>query len=190
MQDYEIAALEMGKLAAALGLAIECEFVPFSRSRNAGEASPSLNWRCSVTRSGKPVIGLEAIDYMQGSGYCPAHKKGKAHWSGNSHYMARAVASECETGKISEVRRWRADEFTPGKPIAPPPLVDVLSSLCRDSDALEYARFEDWADDLGFDPDSRKGEAIYRQCLALALALRAATGDDNLQKLRSFANEM
>jgi hypothetical protein len=65
----------------------------------------------------------------------------------------------------------------------------VVASLASDSNVLDYATYEDWGSELGFDPDSRKGEAIYRQCLTLALRLRAALGDGALTALREVAGE-
>lgn len=188
MQDYEIAARDFAALCRDLGLAVDCAFVPFSASRNRAEPRPSLNWRCAVTRNGKPIVGLEAVDYSQGSGHCPASKAGAKRWPCKAD-LASAIALECETGRRAKPdfggRPYRSPD-----PIKAPSVVDVVSALCRDSDALEYARFEDWAADLGFDPDSRKGEACYRECLASALALRAAVGDSNLQALRDLAGRM
>ena len=191
MKDYEIAARDLAAMIVDLGLAVTCQFVPFSASRNAKEAHPSLNWRCTVTRNDKPVQGLESVDYMQWSGHCPASKAGKAHWSANSHIMARAIASECETGKIARAMHGSREPFTSGsKAITPPTAADIIASLCCDAGALDYAVFEDWAADLGFDPDSRKGEATYRACLSYALALRAAVGDEKLGALRDLTNQL
>lgn len=188
MQDYEIAARDLAALVAELKLSADCVFVPFSASRNAAENWQSLNWRCTIKRDGRPITGLEAVDYGQGVAYCPAHKAGANRFPCKSD-LARAIALECETGK-------RAKPDFGGKPyassdrIAPPTAAALIESLARDSDVLEYARFEDWAADLGFDPDSRKGEATYRVCLAQSLALRAAVGNDNLEKLRDLAQKV
>lgn len=189
MQDYERAALELAALAESLGLSIKCAFVPFSQSRNAGTDWQSLNWRCTLERNGKPVTGLEAIEYGQGSGHCPASKAGVKHWGGNRHIMARAVALECETGRIAKPG-WSGEAIDSRKPIAPPTVVDVLASLCLDAGALDYAGFEDWASEYGYDTDSRKANSVYRACLAHGLALRAAVGNDNLQALAALAHEL
>lgn len=45
----------------------------------------------------------------------------------------------------------------------PPTAAEVLDALIMDSDAAE-TNFEDWADSIGFDPDSRKAEKIYETC--------------------------
>ena len=47
-----------------------------------------------------------------------------------------------------------------------PTVVDVLQCLASDASTIEYTDgFEDWAHDLGYDPDSRKAERSYHQCL-------------------------
>lgn len=189
LADYEIAARDFGALCADLALTVRCKFVPFSASRNVGEARPSLNWRCTVTRDGKPIRGLESVDYMQGNGHCPASKAGLKRYPIKAD-LQRAIALECETGHRAAPSHIGSTPYRTSAKVAPPTAVDVISSLCRDSDVIDYSSFEDWAADFGFDPDSRKGEAIYRACLAHALALRAAIGEDNLAKLRDLAGQM
>lgn len=55
-----------------------------------------------------------------------------------------------------------------------PTAVEVMDCLCADAAGIENATgFEDWAADLGYDPDSRRAEAIYKQCGELADELRA-----------------
>jgi len=188
MKDYERAAADLAALAASLGLSMKCQFVPFSASRNAAEKWQSLNWRCTIERNGKPVTGLESVDYGQGTAYTPAHKAGANRFPVKAD-LARAIALECEKGRRAKPGMG-GQPYESRDPIAPPALVDVLSSLCRDSDVLDYVNFEQWAPDLGFDPDSRKGEAIYKACLAHALALRAAVGEEKLAAMRALACEM
>lgn len=170
------------KLAAAieaLGLSIRCEFIPFSQSRNAAEGWQSLNWRVTLERSGREVL---KTDYGQGIGYAPAN--GKIWAGGNSHVKARAIALECETGRIAKPQMGQGEPYKSVKPIDPPSAVDVIWSLSRDADVLDYGTFEDWAENLGYEPDSRKAEAIYRACLEIALKLRAAIGEAGLEALR------
>jgi hypothetical protein len=46
----------------------------------------------------------------------------------------------------------------------PPTLAGVLQSLQSDAQSGEFLLFEDFADEFGFDPDSRSAEATWRQC--------------------------
>jgi hypothetical protein len=61
---------------------------------------------------------------------------------------------------------------------------DVIYSLLSDSDAIDYPTFDDWADSMGYDKDSRKAESIYRACLYIGLKMRVALGDKGLADLR------
>lgn len=112
-----------------------------------------------------------------------------------SDYLEEWRAAECESGIALEhdgfagAKNFKPKRIrVPGKhqsktvPILPDP-VDVIYSLVMDSSVLDHATFESWAGDFGYDPDSRKGESIYRQCLEIALSLRAAVGDSGLQTL-------
>jgi hypothetical protein len=44
-----------------------------------------------------------------------------------------------------------------------PTLVDLMSSLLSDASCVLGNSFDDFCADLGYDPDSRKAEAIYHQ---------------------------
>lgn len=159
----------------ALGLTVSAVFVPQSQSRNAKEVKTpsdlSLNWRVTVNRNGRPVI---ETDYMQGIGHVPAYNR-RDLGHANSLLRFEALKKEAETGRHSQGL---------ARPLPAPTAADVLYSLCSDAGALDYASFEDWAADFGFDTDSREAERIYRACLDIGLKLRAAIGDAGLEQLR------
>jgi hypothetical protein len=156
--------------AASLGITMNAKFIPWSQSRNKAEKSPSLNWRITLHRSGRPIL---TCDYSAGSGHCPSYKQGD-----NSINRSDMVRRECETGAA-----WT------GRARILPDLADVLHSLSSDADVLDYATFEDWAENVGYDLDSRRGERIYRACLDTALKLRAALGDDGMRALREAVQD-
>jgi hypothetical protein len=167
--------------AETRGITMDATFVPFSKSRNAEEKHPSLNWKIALSKNGRVFL---TTDYMQGSGYAPAYKLFKHNTSDH----VNAIQIECETGR--ECTRRTLDGFPMrNKPIDPPSIVNVLASLAMDASAIDSATYEDWACELGYDQDIRKGEAIYRQCLEIALKLRAAVGDQGLQKLREATQD-
>jgi len=66
-----------------------------------------------------------------------------------------------------------------------PDLCDVLSSLLMDTSGLDQP-FEDWAEDLGYDPDSRKAERIYTACKAALAALESTFTAQELEDLRTM----
>jgi hypothetical protein len=160
--------------AAELGLSMTSEFVPFSKSRNASEKMPSLNWKVTLLVNGRPII---TTDYMAGSGHCPSYKQGKQTWEDRN-----AIKFECENGKRARLMR-STDHIIGGEKINPK-FADVLHSLVSDAGAIDHASFEDWASEYGYDTDSRKGEAIYRTCLEFGLKLRNALGEAGLATLR------
>lgn len=59
------------------------------------------------------------------------------------------------------------DDGTP----TPPATVDVVHAVAMDSDALNMG-FVEWAEEYGFDTDSRKAEAMYRRCADMGRDLR------------------
>ncbi len=166
--------------AADLGITMQAEFVPWSKSRNASEKHRSLNWRVSLLKNGKAFI---TTDYSAGVGHCPSYKQNDKTEEGSL-----LIAFECEHGKkgrfLASVDRVMSTE----KPINPA-FADVVHSLVSDSDVIDHPTYESWASDLGYDADSRKGEAIYRACLDIALKLRSAIGEEGLAKLREACQD-
>ncbi len=63
-----------------------------------------------------------------------------------------------------------------------PSAADVLESLLSDAATVNVLRdggdFEEWAADLGYDTDSRKAEAIFKQVQAQTERLERLLGDD------------
>lgn len=107
--------------------------------------------------------------------------------------------AECESGVAMELDPFgrgpgnnfkvkRARAMIEGRAIMAPQKIepnalDVIYSLSMDSSVLDYATFEQWAPELGIDPDSRQGEKVYRACLEIALAMRGAIGEKGLSEL-------
>ena len=160
----------------SLGLEYSAEFVPFSQSRNAKEKNRSLNWRVTFKRGRQSLT----TDYMQGVGHIIGHKY-KARKSLDED---KAESLTCETAKVHYLGKQHGVFMGRVQPI--PSREDVLHCLVLDAGVLDSPRFEDWSSDFGYDPDSRKGEAIYRACMVIALELRSMIGDVNLAKLRDL----
>jgi hypothetical protein len=161
----------------ALGLEYRAEFVPFSKSRNAKKqpAKPgdySLNWKITINKGARSLT----TDYMQGIAHIPGYTQ---RWSGRlSVDEFENIKAACESGRSGRVG------FLQGRLIPAPELHDVMYSLAMDAGALDAGSFEEWAGDYGYEPDSRSAEKLYRECLKIALELRAMIGEDGLQKLR------
>lgn len=59
-----------------------------------------------------------------------------------------------------------------------PDASEVLSCLVSDATSFDNARsFEEWASDFGYDPDSRKAEATYREVEAQTARVIRFLGD-------------
>jgi len=160
-----------------LNLEYSAVFVPQSQSRNAspygiynGE-NLSLNWRVTIS-NGRASI---TTDYMQGIGHLPDYKQGK-----KLVIEAKAEEYAAENGRFNYRQYVEGNRGIPKK-LTPPTLTDVLYSLVSDSDVLNYSSFEDWAENFGYDTDSRKAEDIYKACLDIALKLRAIIDIDAAQ---------
>jgi hypothetical protein len=58
-----------------------------------------------------------------------------------------------------------------------PEAAEILDCLASDAVSVENSRgFEDWASDLGYDPDSRKAEKTYLACVKSSERLRKFLG--------------
>ncbi len=182
------------KLAAAIeacGLSMTAEFVPFSKSRNVkpgddGKVWRSLNWKVTLIREDRyGPRDVLTTDYAQGIAACPAHKASvKALGSHGSLMRDGAIDQEIETG-----RAYREAFNGRGEKLPPPDICDVVHALVSDASVLDSSTFEDWAGELGYDPDSRKAEATYRACLEIALKLRNGLGESGLSTLREASQD-
>lgn len=181
---------DLAAIVERLGLTVKSEFVPFSKSRNAKEKHKTLNWRVTLQKDGRDVI---TTDYSAGVAHCPAYKLSVREAGGQNSIMRDGMITwECENGFAARsfdhannpagytVRELNPESRNPIEPSA----LDVVYSLLADADALNEFSYEDWAANTGYDPDSRKGEALYKECLAIALKLRNGLGEAALAELR------
>jgi hypothetical protein len=181
---------QIAEVIDSLGLTMEAKFVPYSRSRHA-KPSPKLddlhlNWEVTIKHKGQEVL---TTDYSAGIAHSPAYKDPKSRIQsgsgGFSQWGFDRVRWECENGLET-----RSDEGDGGifygmrwKRIMPD-IAHVLACLLMDAEAIDYPTFEEWANNMGYNADSRKAEAIYRECVEHGLKLRAGVGEDGLKRLK------
>lgn len=179
--------IDAKRLESEFALRVKAEFIPFSQSRNANTDFKSLNWRVTLqTCPTHPVAGeihwrdVLTTEYSAGTGHCPGDKLKLGKYEKRS-----VIAAEIETGRAHTWPNWAqsARAIVPASPIMPD-AANVVYSLIMDAEVIDYAGFEDWAANFGYDTDSRKGEQIYRDCLEIGLKLRAIIGDAKLSALR------
>jgi hypothetical protein len=66
----------------------------------------------------------------------------------------------------------------------PPDLAEVLDAAAADAAVIEETScYEEWAAQMGFDPDSRRGELVYRRERRQASLLRELLGDEDYPTL-------
>ena len=67
---------------------------------------------------------------------------------------------------------------------------DVLSCVSGDSDCADYSSFEEWADEHGYDTDSRKAERTYNTCIKEGRKLaQFINSNEDMEALREWAQE-
>jgi hypothetical protein len=169
----------------APGLEYTAAYVPFSQSRRSEQRDPSLNWKVELRHNGIKI----ATDYYQGIGHLPEWARLHLQsfgWKSHSFYESarhsvdskRAFDKMMETGIVN------------GRYLPAPSVADVLYCLLLDGETLDFGTFEEWAENFGYDTDSRKAEVIYRKCLEIGLRLRAMFGDAKLSELREALQDM
>lgn len=152
-----------------LGITIDATYLPHKTP--AGE-QPRLRWRVSVRRNGREFYSTE---YAAGFAHSPEYQNGGGHGR-NGRGVTAAVVAECETG----IRY--GDRL--GRPVPPPDAADVVHCLLMDASGTDET-FEDWAGNLGYDPDSRKAEGIFKACRDVAAALRRTFTHEELESLET-----
>lgn len=161
--DERIAAI------TELGISFRSKFVPQSQSRNQGQKELSLNWVCTLLYWGKEVLDVE---YVQGIGHHPNYSPKQ------TLFVQEEMKLGSEQGKYTPPgSSWYS------KPISPPYPDDILCSLLNNYKVLDYSCFEEWANEFGYDTDSRKAESVYQACLKQSLLLRGRLGDEVMRKL-------
>ena len=93
---------------------------------------------------------------------------------------------ECNQWDITLYYKGREMEtpFFTGLAIDVPEKDDVISSLVLDCNVKDYDEFENWADDMGYDTDSRQAEKIFNDSKVLCDKFIAFVGsEEDFKKL-------
>ncbi len=149
----------------------------------ATKENPAMfRFSCVVMRGARHIL---TTPYSMGVGHAKPWKPAV----GGSPRRADVAAALAETVRTGcKVRH--PDTFATVDIWPTPDVVDVVSSLCIDSDVLNAGGFEEWASEYGYEVDSRKAEAIYRACLDIGLKMRAAIGGAALAELCELGREL
>lgn len=176
---------DVTKKLEAIGIGMRAAFVPFSLSRNKAGTHKTLNWDVTVTLNRRDVL---TVPYSAGIGHCPSYNVRVHPFYDRPAQMWRdaVCGEEVESGvRMTFVSRGGFRPLINGGKKIPilPKLADVIYSLIMDSAVLQYATFEEWAEEYGLDSDSRKAESTYQECLKIVLSLNRAMGAQGLAYL-------
>ena len=169
----DLATPDLATLAANLGLTL-------TTGNGRGHYDADQNWTsirfdCALARNGREVW---SGPYHLGVG----HLKNLATIERANGKLPRNAAPT--QAQLAALTRYAAAERLQ------PKLADVLASLILDGAAyFDGSPFEEWAADLGYDTDSRKAEATFRECDTTGRKLARAFKPDELEALRNAAAE-
>jgi hypothetical protein len=173
MNATATSAPDLATLAANLGLTLTA--TNGRGQYDAGQSWTSIRFDCTLTRNGREVW---SGPYHLGIG----HLKNLATIERANGNLPRNAAPT--RAQLAALTRYSAAERLQ------PSLADVLASLILDGAAFfDGLTFEEWAPDLGHDTDSRKAEAMFRECDATGRKLARAFKPDELEALRNAAAE-
>ncbi len=159
LRDFSSPAYDF---CANCGVTMTTEYVPTNNAEAIRKETghwPMLMYRPTLTWSdGKGRSVTHTFDYGAGIGHVRGLKT-----SNLTVFDLDVLKAVYETGYNPQY---------PHEPAYTPELADVLYCLIMDSYVLDYSNFEDWAESLGYDTDSRSAEKTYRACIENALKLR------------------
>lgn len=182
---------ELKQLIASLGLEMSVLSAPF----NPNMPEDMFHWVCCITR---PNGGLLNTAFSTGGGLLKVRDKLLRPTFSDVQYndllkakkQLGSVYYDFKLGKFvnyyGRTSQWDAGVYSLVFEAKPPTIEDVLSSLALESSVLDYATFEEWATDFGYDTDSIKAEKTYRACLENTLRFRNFLGEENLKKLQGM----
>jgi len=110
-------------------------------------------------------------------------------WDATADHWKCVITRKDESGK----RRQMTTFFSMGSGYhgREPEAAEVLDSLAFDAAGYDNAAdFEDWADEYGYDPDSRNAERIYKLCGRAARKLAQFLGNDAYDELLWFTERL
>jgi len=137
----------------------------------------------------------DAWDVVMGT-YRTTYKTGLGHRVWAKPHDVRAVLpfgykphkySLKDLGTANTIHRERMEQRHL-KPIVPD-YVDVVCSLVRDGDAVNYS-FLDWCAEYGYSSDSIKARSMYDTCCDIGQRMRQQIKRGDLEKLQEFAHEL
>lgn len=119
----------------------------------------------------KLKLGNQKFDYFTGLGHIKNYKKHTTLYTENELLVL------LKTGKP----KWPTTNNS--LQLITPKLDDIIYCLLLDSEVLNYAGFEEWCSDFGYNSDSISDKKIYDDCLSNSLRLSSVIDIHELRPL-------
>jgi len=187
--NIETAAL--AEVADALGFSLEiiagptAAVEPANGTSGVGEGWPHIAFSVRLLRNGRQVL---VTPYRMGIGHTPKGALLAVRiLSPDETYCQNLIRSN-KTPRIDAPGYLSLLEKAARLAKVVPTLAGVLHSLVLDGAAyFDAETFEDWCGDYGYDPDSRKAEALWKACDETGRKLARVLNADELATLREAA---
>lgn len=168
------------KILASAGITMDVKHVPTTFDPQSKEWQ-HIAWSITFTSP----RGTFTTSYKQGIGHLPFFNQPSNHVT---LYKLEFINWALTTGKA--VAWVKPNYVKTDRPLTPPDASDVVGSLILDASAADYATFEQWASDTGYNPDSRKDHAIWEAYRSIALDLNRVFGAGVVEALREPCGEL
>lgn len=150
----------------------------------------SIAYNIRLLFNGKPIIETPynlGIGHVKVKDFKPSFTQG---WTTEEESILRSWQNKPYANFIDKALQARvAAKLAKIKKVVPQ-LDDVLYGLLSDGEAYFSGQtFEDWAIELGYDPDSRKAETIWKQCDLTGRKL-SQLSSDTLAKVREILEDL
>lgn len=183
--DYQIAKKELEALYLSLELA-------YSVSKPKGEVRegwPCISYECTFAE-GRVT---QTIEYRLGVGHVKwncmpfkiQYKDGYVYANVFDAIKGKQEVKKDYRPIVAEIAAALAQEQK-----VSPSHSEVLGNVCRDGlDAIGQT-FEEWANNYGYDADSRKAEATYQACIKAYQQALSLMEHKNIEKMAELANQL
>lgn len=149
----------------------------------------SIAYNIRLLFNGKPLIETPynlGIGHVKTKGFKPSFTQ---NWTTEEEAMLEAWKNKPHANFIDKELQTRVAAKLAKIQKVTPQLDDVLHSLLTDGEAYFSGQtFEDWAEGFDYDPDSRKAEAIWKQCDLTGRKL-SQLPPDTLAKVRDILKD-
>jgi hypothetical protein len=162
----------LDQLIAPFGM--DCVHIPTDMDSKTEDGwGPFLEWGVHVFYKQKLVV---AMPYRAGIAHIPGYAE---------YFKGRQAKTDEDFRRLNKIlKSGKGDLCQPHNQMEiRPELKEVLYSLVSDGDAVNYGDFESWAENYGYDTDSRRAENIYKKCLLIGRALVSALGTEGYEQL-------